>query len=303
MPTLFDLLEQHKKHPKEKRVFGLVVQGGGMRAAYSAGAIVPLIEYGFEDTFDHVVGSSAGGINGAYFVDRHPETMDTYMNELTSKNFVNLLRREKMVDVDYAIDVILKQKHPISAANLAKAHTKIHIVVTDAKTGKKVVISDHHKFAQIYEELRATSALPLLYDRPVLLDGKYYIDGSVADSIPIDVAMKLGCTDIVVIMNTQTKSYRFDRRHERLVKHLIRRFAKKYNAAVRRKLPTDERLLQVNLRRLTRPHKKVRVYLLEPSDEEVLISMGTIDKPKVRTLAKLGVTDMDSFLHKPIIKT
>lgn len=272
-----------------------------MRAAYSAGAIVPLIEYGFSDVFDHVVGASAGAINGAYFVDKHPETMDTYMHELTSKNFVNLLRREKKVDVDYAIDVILKQKHPINADYLSKARSKIHIVVTDAKTGKKVVISDHKKFAQIYEELRATAALPLLYDKPVLLDGKYYIDGSVADSVPIDVAMKLGCTDIVVILNTRTDNYSFNRQHERLVKHLIKKFARKYNSAVREKLPTDERLLQVNLRRIVKPHRKVRIYLLEPSNEEALISMGTIDKEKVREFATLGLKDMDAFLNKTIV--
>jgi hypothetical protein len=85
------------------------------------------------------------------------------------------------------------------------------------------------------------------------------------------------------------------------VKHLIRRFAKKYSAAVRKKLPTDERLLQVNLRRLTRPQKKVRVYLLQPSDEEMLISIGTIDKKEVSNFAKLGLTDMDKFLNQPIV--
>ena len=305
MDSLYDRLTEHKQkrqhHKKDKSVFGLVIQGGGMRAAYSAGAIVPLIEYGLSDAFDHVVGSSAGAINGAYFVDKHTETIDTYMHELTSKNFVNLLRRDKKVDVDYAIDVILKQKHPINKAYLSKVHTKIHIIVTDAKTGKKIVISDHDKFAQIYEELRATAALPLLYDKPVLLAGKYYIDGSVADTIPIDVAIKLGCTDIVVILNTQLQGYKFNRRHDRLVKHLIRRFAKKYSAAVRKKLPTDERLLQVNLRRLTRPQKKVRVYLLQPSDEEMLISIGTIDKKEVSNFAKLGLTDMDKFLNQPIV--
>jgi len=87
--------------------------------------------------------------------------------------------------------------------------------MTNAKNGRKVVVSDHHKFAQIYEEFRATAALPILYDKPVLVDGKAYIDGGVSDLLPVDVAIKLGCTDIVVVMTRQMSSYHFDQRHHR----------------------------------------------------------------------------------------
>jgi hypothetical protein len=101
-------------------------------------------------------------------------------------------------------------------------------------------------------------------------------------------------------MTQQIKSYRFDRRHDRLVKHLVRHFSRNQTAAVRKILPTNERLLQMNLRRLTRPHKKIRIYVLEPSDEEILISLASIDKPKVEALSRLGVSDMNKFLHKQI---
>jgi hypothetical protein len=99
-------------------------------------------------------------------------------------------------------------------------------------------------------------------------------------------------------MTQQVSSYRFDRHHQRLVKHLIRRFAKQQVGAVRKNLPTNENMLKLNLRHLTRPLKKTRIYLLEPSDEEALISMMTIDKDKVEIFAKLGVEDMDVFLQK-----
>ena len=38
-----------------------------------------------------------------------------------------------------------------------------------------------------------------------------------------------------------------------------------------------------------------------PSDEEALISLASIDKPKVEALAKLGVTDMKEFLQKQLV--
>jgi DNA-directed RNA polymerase sigma subunit (sigma70/sigma32) len=103
-------------------------------------------------------------------------------------------------------------------------------------------------------------------------------------------------------MTQQIKNYRFDTRHTRLVRHLIQRYAKNQTEAVRKKLPTDERVLLMNLRSLRRPYKKIRIYTLEPSDEEILISKATIDKPKVETLVRLGIADMDTFLNREIIE-
>ena len=297
---MFDELLAHQENKNDKKVFGLVLQGGGMRAVYSAGAIRPLIDYGLQDAFEHVIGSSAGAINGAYLLGADRDTMLTYTDDLTNKNFVNLLRRENKVDIDYLVDLVMQHKRPVDISKLLKTNSKLHIVLTDAKTGKKVVVSDHHKFIEIYEEFRATAALPLLYDKPVLVGGRWYIDGGVSDLVPIDVAVKLGCTDIVVVLTQRLENFRFDRKHTRLVNHLVKRFAKNQSAAVRKILPTDERMLQLNLRTLTRPTRKKRFYLLQPSEENYLISLGTIDKPKVEQLAKLGVTDMDQFLHAPL---
>ena len=302
MITLLDELEAHKNNPKDKRTFGLVLAGGAMRGAYGAGAMVPLITHRLVDAFEHVVGASAGAINGTYFVDEYANTMSAYIHDLTTKQFVNLLRLDKKVDVDYAIERVMKGKHPFDTDQLSHAKAHLHILLTDAKTGKKVVLSDHHKFEEIYQELRASAALPILYNNEVLLGDRYYIDGAVADALPIDVALKLKCTDIVVILNQQLKSYHFDKRHKRLERHLVRVFAKDKPKVIQEILPTNEKLLQLNIRRLTSPHKKVRVYVLEPSDEEVLVSLGSIDKQKIEQLARLGVTDMEFMLNKPIQK-
>ncbi len=300
MPTLYDELLRHRDDKKDRRVFGLVLQGGGMRGVYSSSAMVPLAEYGFSDTFEHVIGSSAGALNGTYMMGWGLGSYKFYTNELTNTNFVNLLRKDKKVDVDFAIDTVLKSHHPLDIKRLQQAHTKLHVVLTDARTGKQTVISDHHQFVQIYEELRATAALPLLYDHPVTINGREYIDGAVANSLPIDVALDLGCTDIVFVATQQLSTYQFDRRHTRLINHLIRRFARKQPTAIRNILPTNEKALRRNMRRLTHPSKKIRLYLLEPTDEQILVSLTTIDKPKIAALARMGITDMDAFLHKPL---
>lgn len=302
LENLYDELDSHRSIRSSKRVFGLVLQGGGMRAAYSAGAVVPLIEYGFTDTFDHVIGSSAGAINGAYFLGADKYALKAYTEDLTNKTFVNLMRRQKKVDIDYLVDLVMKHQRPINIDRLRASRSKLHMVMTDAKTGKKVVISDHGDFASIYEEFRATAALPLLYDKPVLVKNRYYIDGGVADLLPIDVAIKLGCTDIVVIMTQKMQNYRFNERHTRLVKQLIRHFATSQPQSIRAQLPTNEQVLQLNLRRLMHPTRKLRFYVLEPTNEKYLVSLATIDREKVETLAQLGINDMDTFLHAPLLR-
>lgn len=271
-----------------------------MRACYSAGALVPLWELGLIDCFDHIIGSSAGAINGAYFLGADKDSANIYLNDLTNKNFVDLLRRDKKIDVDYAIDMVVTHKRPISINRLKAARPKLHVVVTNANSGRRGVISDHSDLELLYEELRATAALPILYNKKVRINDRYYIDGGVADLIPLDVAHELGCTDIVVLMTQQVSSYRFDAHHTRLVKHLVRYFARKQPESIRRILPTNEHILKLNLRHLKHPFKNTRIYLLEPSNEEFLISIGTIDKAEVELLTKLGASDMESFLAAPV---
>ena len=298
MANLLQTLEAHKNNPNDGKTFGLVIQGGGMRAAYSCGAIVALLEYGLTDVFEHVIGSSAGAMNGAYFLSADASAANIYTDEITNKNFVNLLRKDKKVDIDYIIDVVLKHKRPLDLNKLRKSRSQLHVVVTNAKNARKEVISDHDDFVEIYEELRATAALPMLYDKTVQIKNKWYIDGGISDLIPIDVAHDLGCTDIVVVMTQQVVNYRFDQRHTRLVNHLIRRYAKNQPLSVRRILPTNQRILKLNLRRITHPFRATKVYLVEPSDAGALIALSNIEKPKVERLVKLGVTDMDAVLHR-----
>ncbi|HEX4774045.1 MAG TPA: patatin-like phospholipase family protein [Candidatus Saccharimonadales bacterium] len=215
---------------------------------------------------------------------------------------MNLLRRDKKVDIDYLVDEVLKKDQPVDLNRLRTTNSQLHVVVTNAMTGRKEVLSAFDDLVELYEEFRATAALPLLYDKNVQIGQKWFVDGGVADLIPVDVAHQLGCTDIVIVMTQQIASYRFNRHHTRLIKHLVRHFAKGKPQPLRKILPTNEKLLKANLRQLSHPLKTVRVYVLEPSDEEILISLATTDKPKVKALAELGVKDMDSLLNREIVQ-
>src|ERR1700683_2757460 len=116
LSTLLNILENHR-NKYDRRKFGLVIQGGGMRTAYAVGAITSLIRHDLADTFQHVVGSSAGAVSVAAVV-RQVQDPTGFIYDVANKNFVNMLRSDKKVDIDYAIDVALKLKNPLNIQNL-----------------------------------------------------------------------------------------------------------------------------------------------------------------------------------------
>ena len=56
------------------------------------------------------------------------------------------------------------------------------------------------------EYFRATSAMPFV-SQCVEINGRKYLDGGIADSIPFEKAQELGCDKIIVVL-TQPIDYR-----------------------------------------------------------------------------------------------
>lgn len=74
----------------------LVVQGGGMRGIYSAGALHTLDKLGYKDRFQNIWATSSGAINSAYFAAGQIEqNFDVYVRYLANRRFINPLRTKK----------------------------------------------------------------------------------------------------------------------------------------------------------------------------------------------------------------
>ena len=91
----WDLLTRKRQGQAETDTIGLVVQGGGMRGVYSMGALAALAEMGFHQCFDHLAGSSAGALNGAYFLTGQASYgVETYIHYLSKKSFESVSLEE-----------------------------------------------------------------------------------------------------------------------------------------------------------------------------------------------------------------
>lgn len=163
----------------------LFVQGGGMRGIYSLAALARLEELNLADCFDVVEGASAGAINGSYFVaGQAGEAVDLYTELSASKEFIRFSRVNRILDVDYLIDSVLKKRHPIDLERYWGSSTEMRTIITDVSTGEEFVVTNRSRHVDVYELLRATAALPILYHRKVLIDETEYVDGGVSRGLP-----------------------------------------------------------------------------------------------------------------------
>jgi predicted patatin/cPLA2 family phospholipase len=206
---------------------GLVVQGGGMRGIYSAGAMSALADAGLADSFSHIFASSSGAINAAYLMSGQTDIVAAgYADHLNKAlPFIRYWRLTKLVDIDYLVDSILKHpEFPLDVRAVINSPTILHVVVTDLHSAEAVEITSKDiagwdaSGKVFYELLRATSALPLIYGRAVEIAGGIYVDGGVSDAIPLLRAIAAGCTDITVVT---TRNPGFRRTGKRGIKRIL----------------------------------------------------------------------------------
>jgi predicted patatin/cPLA2 family phospholipase len=99
--------------------------------------------------------------------------------------------------LEYLID-LFKGDSFLDLNKVFSAKPAITYVLTNYDTG--IAHYADAKCPQIFDLMRASSAMPGAYPRPVEINGIFYTDGSVSDPIPVKQAIKDGFTEILVIL-------------------------------------------------------------------------------------------------------
>ncbi len=189
------------------RKLGLVIEGGSVRAASSAGGAVALAQMGYSSTFDHVYATSSGVMNAAYFLSNQPLTgISVYFENCVSWRFANPLRFWKIIDADYIFDEVAVREKPLNTDRIQKSLSDFHVAVIDRRDAEGVLIDVKRSEAPILKCLKASAAIPVFYNRSVMIGGRRYIDGGLRIPFPLKEAIDQGCTDILVLL-TRPKNY------------------------------------------------------------------------------------------------
>lgn len=193
---------------KEKKA-GLVLEGGASRGVFTAGALDYLLEQKF--LFPYVVGVSAGACNalsyaslqkGRSFNSIAPERVeDSYKNSP-----LQIVKQKSVYDMDKLFETFPKETFPYDFDTYIAQGIACEMVVTNVETGKAEYMSEYEDAQRLCQICRASSSLPV-FAPMVTIDGVPYLDGGLADSIPLRHAIKTGHKKNVVIL-TRPYGYR-----------------------------------------------------------------------------------------------
>ncbi len=185
----------------------LVVEGGAMRGVFSCGILDHFIKQDFSP-FDSFWGVSAGASNLAAYLAKMPgRNLKIYLDYSLRKEFISptqLLRGGDMMDLDWMWDITLKELD-IDRDVLSADPRPFFLGVTRQDNGQPEYLTP--SIQMLAETMKASSALPIMYRNGVALDGVRYVDGGVADAIPVAEAIKRGATRIMVL-RSRPASYR-----------------------------------------------------------------------------------------------
>jgi predicted patatin/cPLA2 family phospholipase len=179
----------------------LVIEGGGMRSAYANGVLAAFEDAGL--TFDAVYGTSAGGALAAWWAAGQAryaaETWD-YVNDDRILSYRRwLLRQGPLLDHDALFEVVYEDERPLDVEAVQSTDYPVIVTATEVETGN-VVYHDLRE-GDVIDWLRATGRLPLASGPPVEIGGVRYLDGGLADPIPVQKAIDDGADEIVVVLN------------------------------------------------------------------------------------------------------
>lgn len=206
----------------------IVLEGGATRGVFTSGILDYLME---EDLyFSHVIGVSAGSCNGVDYVSRQigrtKKCMIPEKKEYSYYSGVRSAIKEKSIlDMDMVFDTFPKIIYPFDFETYFQSDMVCEIVTTNCETGKAEYMTEQSDPDRLMKLCRASSSMPLL--SPIVnIDGVPYLDGGLADSVPIRRALQSGNEKIVVVL-TRNPGYRKKPISKGTVK-LYRRAYKKY---------------------------------------------------------------------------
>lgn len=253
---------------------GLVLEGGAMRGMYTAGVLDTFLDHDVH--VDVIVGVSAGACFGCNLFSKQRGRVLRYNQRFAgdprNMGFRSLLTTGDIVNKNFAYYVIPTQ-YDVFDEEAFEAHGgEYWVTVTNVETGEAEYMQMHHLLGDI-EMMRASASMPFC-SRCVPIGDKKYLDGGIADSIPVRQALSMGLDKVIVVL-TQPADYRkrpmnpalikaFYRKYPNLCRTLMERHDR-YNAQAEdvAQLEREGRIFVI------RPHEALNIKRLEKDPAEL----------------------------------
>ena len=224
---------------------GLVLEGGAHRAIYTAGVLDVLLEN--DVRFDGVIGVSAGAIHGCAFVSKQRGRSIgytlKYANDKRYMSFYSLLTTGNMVGEQFCYHELPEKLFPFDHQTFEASKTKFYVTCTNLKTGQaEYIYCDELRQKMPY--LRASASMPFV-SQISHINGQPYLDGGIADSIPVKAFQQMGYNKCVVVQTRAAGYQKGKNKLSWLARFLYRRYPNFAAAICNRHLMYNQELAEI----------------------------------------------------------
>jgi predicted patatin/cPLA2 family phospholipase len=278
---------------------GLVLEGGGMRGAYTAGVLDCFMQNKIE--VDGVVGVSAGATHACNFISKQYKR-NYRIDVIHARNpkfmsFRSFFKTGDFFGKDFCYDALPNEIDPFDYETFAQSKIPFYVVCTDLETGEAKYIPMTDLKKQM-DYLRASASLPLL-SKIVEIDGKKYLDGGVSDSIPIHFMEKQGFDHNIVVLTRPSTYRKKPVSFFSLIQKKYKDYPRFIHASAERHLVYNETLDYVQ-----KQAQEKKAFVFRPS-KNISISRLERSGAKLEKLYELGFQDalrqkdaLDRFIEK-----
>jgi predicted acylesterase/phospholipase RssA len=168
---------------------GLALSGGTAKSVTHVGVIKALVEA--DIPISYVAGTSGGSIVGTMFATGMPiSTMETVAKTMSWRKLVSIrLTRMGFISSERIQDFVIETVGNLRFEDLA---IPSGVTATNLVTGDRKIF----KSGPVALAVRASCSIPQIY-LPVEIDGEFYVDGGLAEYLPVETAQELGAEFVI----------------------------------------------------------------------------------------------------------
>ncbi|SEU09918.1 Predicted phospholipase, patatin/cPLA2 family [Salinibacillus kushneri] len=271
---------------------GLMLEGGGMRCAYTAGVLDLFMDKNID--FPFVATASAGALIGSSYIAKQRDRNYKILKELgknpESISFKRMFQKRELFNMEYIFDKVPNEIVPLDFDAFNESKSDFIIGTTNIETGKPVYYDTFDEKNDLFTVIRASCSLPVL-SPSVTFDHIELMDGGVSNPIPIQPLMDRGMKKHVVIL---TRNRGYTKKATKL-NWLYKRLFKEKPAL--QKLLHDRHLLyNQTMHQLREMEMRNELFIIQP-DEPLIASRIEKNHQKLEQLYMQGYLEAEKKLE------
>lgn len=273
----------------------LVVEGGAMRGVFSTGVLDAFLTNKF-NPFNLYIGVSAGATNIASFLaEMYQRNLKVYTDYSTGHDFINwgkFISGGNLVDLDWLWGITI-QEIRLDLEKIFNPEKEFYIGVTSIDTGQAVYLKPERN--NLEEMLKASSAIPVFYRNYIKINNIPYVDGGLADPIPVLEAYRRKARNIMVL-RSRPYSYTMKQRNSNYWQNLFLKGSPKLVEAFNRRAQKYQEAIDF----MRNPPEGIRIMELNPPESfpvKRLTKDISILKQGYRWGYEAGIKIMEKWHH------